>query len=80
MVKRLSSTARRSKFLASFVLTCKLMLQGFFWIIGIRKCSISATVAPGKLRTLTGLSFSFFLSSITPLMIESATMAVIPLG
>ena len=34
--KRLSRTVCDGKFLASFVPTCKIMLLGFFWIIGIR--------------------------------------------
>ena len=48
--KRLCRTARDGKFLTSFVPTCKIMVLGFFRIIGIRLCSISATVAPRKLH------------------------------
>ena len=54
--KRLSRTVLDGELSASFVRTCKMALLGFFWIIGI-KCYKSANVAPGKLRTLTGLSF-----------------------
>ena len=35
-LKRLSRTVPDGKFLASFVPTCKVMLLGSFWIIGIR--------------------------------------------
>ena len=60
--------------------TCKIMVLGFFRIIGIRLCSISVTVAPRKLHTLTGLSFLSILPSIMPLMMESPTMTVVSLG
>ena len=65
---------------ASFVPTWIIRWFGFFRKIGTMWWFISSTVDPGKCRTFTLRPFPHNFSSITPFIIESPIIAIVPLG
>ena len=64
----------------SFVPTWTISWLGFFRKIGTMWWFISSTVDPGKCRTFTLRPLPHNLSSITPFIIESPIIAIVPLG